>query len=180
MYCRAKPQTFGKQLQRLPEPEKLLPSATPWEQSGVIIFTRLGRSLLFKSRHCAPSAGVCWGWLSPWTLRYQAVPHLSPLISVAPSPSWAESLSHEPRSVLFHQGWKNEGLCGGRGARLRAGTPAKVLVLPPKLPGSMWMKPSIQLPLILKFCDFLKCTLGMTASISIKLQFESFTAICQS
>ena len=37
--------------------------------------------------------------------------------------------------------------------------------------GSIWMKTSIQLPLILKFCDSLKCTLGMTASVSIKLQF---------
>ena len=136
---------------------------------GVTVFTRPGISLLFESQHCAPLCLSLQGLAVPLDPEVSGHSPHPPPHQLYPISELASSLSHEPCSVQLRQ--RNEGLCGERNARLRIGTPAEVLVLPPNLLGSIWMKTSIQLPLILKFCDSLKCTLGMTASVSIKLQF---------
>lgn len=116
---------------------------------------KIGDKLAFwVTALCFP--GVWWEGLLPWA----QIPGLSEpeLVDFASSPSWAESLSYEPCSGRLHQVLRNEGLLGRRGAAWRAGTPAKVLVLPPNLLGSTPLKTSIQLPLMLKLCDSLKCT----------------------
>lgn len=155
----------------------LLASPTPWESSNVIFCTRLGMSLLSN-----PSAMLCCAvpkgrlFPGPWDLRAPRVSSLSAL----PYPGAGLRACQVTLLCTTPSGPEEWKVPRGKGHRLRAWTPAKALVLPPHLPTFIWVKMLIQLLLILKFCDSLKCTLGMTASISISLQFQSFAVVCQS